>query len=121
VVEVEDGVRRVAKRILEAAGYEVRLATNGKEAIEMYREEPTDLVLTDVVMPGLSGFEVASRIRALDPAARALYMSGYTPEILSGHGVPDDGHVVRKPFDSASLLDAVRECLERSPSVLSSP
>jgi len=121
VVEDEDGVRRVAKRILEAAGYEVRLATNGKEAIEMYREEPTDLVLTDVVMPGLSGFEVASRIRALDPAARALYMSGYTPEILSGHGVPDDGHVVRKPFDSASLLDAVRECLERSPSVLSSP
>jgi PAS domain S-box-containing protein len=115
VVEDEDGVRRVAKRILEGAGYTVRLATNGEEAIEMYRAEPADMVLSDVVMPGLSGIEVVSKIRAIDPTARALFMSGYTPEIVTGHGLPDDGRVVRKPFDSTTLLEAVRACFERSP------
>ena len=119
VVEDEDGVRRVARRILEGAGYTVRLASNGEEAIRMYEAEPADVVLSDVVMPGLSGREVVSRIRASHPNVRALYMSGYTPEIVTGHGVPDDGHVVRKPFDSATLLDAVRDCLEQTPGILS--
>ena len=120
VVEDEAGVRRVAKRILEGAGYTVRLATNGEEAIQMYATEPSDVVLSDVVMPGLSGLEVVSQIRAIDPQARALYMSGYTPEIVTGHGVPDDGRVVRKPFDSATLLQAVRECLNGKSGFLTS-
>ena len=86
----------------------------------MYATEPSHVVMSDVDMPGLSGLEVVSQIRANDPQARALYMSGYTPEIVTGHGVPDDGRVVRKPFDSTTLLQAVRECLNGKSGFLTS-
>ena len=119
LVEDEKSVRDLARRILERRGYNVISASDGGEAIERVEreEQPIHLLLTDVIMPGLNGQDVALRIRALRPDIRVLFMSGYNEEAVLRHGVLAAGAAfIEKPFSPAVLLDRVRGILSSDPS-----
>jgi PAS domain S-box-containing protein len=114
LVEDEDGIREVARRILERRGYRVLAAADGYEAIELARNHdgPIDLLMTDVIMPRMMGKEVAERILALRPEAQVMYMSGYAEPILgSGENLPSGMILLEKPFTEHSLLTKAREAL----------
>jgi PAS domain S-box-containing protein len=118
LVEDEGMVRTLARAILQESGYKVLEAVNGEEALRLLAESggPVHLVLTDVVMPLMSGRELVGRVTALSPATRALYMSGYTDEAIVHHGVLDpDTPFLEKPFTPDALLRKVRETLGQSP------
>jgi PAS domain S-box-containing protein len=115
VVEDDPLVRKVTLRSLGAAGYRVIVAHNGREALEIAANEGVafDLLLTDVIMPGLNGREVAEGLRSTRPGLRVLYMSGYAHDIISKAGVLDSGiEVLRKPFSVARLQERVRAALD---------
>jgi PAS domain S-box-containing protein len=117
VVEDEDGIRDVARRILERGGYEVLTAPGGREALELLsaRDAPIDLMITDVIMPRMMGPELAGEIAALRPSTRIIYMSGYAqPLVGSTQGVPTDTILIEKPFTEHTLLVKVREALGAS-------
>jgi CheY-like chemotaxis protein len=118
VVEDEPKVREIVARVLRSVGYRVLEAASGAEAVEWERltTEPIHLLLTDVVMPGLDGKEAASRILARRPGTRILYVSGYTRDAISRHGVLDEGvDFIAKPFTPETLQARVREMLDRAP------
>ncbi len=115
VVEDDPAVKDIAVRGLEAAGYQVRSASNGTEALAIAESlsEPIDLLLTDVVMPGMSGREVAEALRVRWPDLRVLYMSGYTENAMVHHGVLAPGvTLLPKPFSATALLEHVRNVLD---------
>jgi PAS domain S-box-containing protein len=115
VVEDESAVRNAAVRALRAAGYQVLVAASGREAIALAAAQatPPQLLLTDVVMPGLDGRAVAEELRRRHPSLRVLYMSGYTQDAVRARGVLDGGaQFVQKPFSPASLVARVRAALD---------
>jgi PAS domain S-box-containing protein len=115
LVEDEDRVRALARDILETLGYRVLEAPNGATALRVLEEcgDAIHLLLTDVVMPGMSGGELAQRAVALCPEMRSLYMSGYTDDAAVRHGVLDaNAPFLHKPFTLESLTRAVREALD---------
>ena len=115
LVEDDDNVRGLARKILEQAGYKVLDATNGNDAIRLWEEqsEPIHLLLTDVVMPETSGKEIADRLTSLLPTIRVLFMSGYTDEAIVHHGIVDSGvEFIQKPFSPTALAKKVREVLD---------
>jgi signal transduction histidine kinase len=115
VVEDEHLVLDVASRILSRNGYEVLAAQGGAQALELIRAHrgTIHLLLTDVVMPGLNGTEVAAMITKLRPKIRVLYMSGYSESVVTSQGVVQTGmRLVSKPFVAADLLDLVRSTLD---------
>ncbi|MBM4319695.1 MAG: response regulator, partial [Deltaproteobacteria bacterium] len=115
VVEDEDAVRRLAERILRSAGYEVLSAASGGDALVLCEKHGggVDLLLTDVVMPQMSGRELAERLSKLCPRLKVLYMSGYTDNAIVHHGVLDPGtRFLGKPFAAAELTRKVREVLD---------
>jgi len=115
LAEDEEVVRRLAREILSGNGYKVLEAGNGREALllsEAHRGE-IHLLLTDVVMPKMSGRELTERIRPLRPGLRILYMSGYTDDAILRHGVLEDGiPFLQKPFTPEELARKVREVLD---------
>jgi PAS domain S-box-containing protein len=115
LVEDEDLVLDVARRILTKHGYVVLAARNGEQALEQIDQHhgTIHLLLTDVVMPGLTGNQVAALVRKLRPRIRVLYMSGYPESVITSHGVAPKGvRLVSKPFVAAELLDLVRSTLD---------
>ena len=114
VVDDDPAVLEVAARVLERAGYSVLQAANGLEAVAMARSHPgrLDLVLTDVVMPGMNGRELGEVLMREHPETRLLYMSAYTEDevILRGIRVAEVGFLY-KPFSLDGLTDAVRQAL----------
>jgi CheY-like chemotaxis protein len=116
VVEDESSVRGVIERVLSGNGYRVLLAVGGSDAIRISGEHegPIDLLITDVVMPGMGGREVASRLETERPGLRVVFMSGYTENAISHHGILETGmEYLRKPFATDALLRKVREVLDR--------
>jgi PAS domain S-box-containing protein len=116
VVEDEPALREVTRRILARSGYEVMVAASGQEAISVASacQSRIDAVVTDVVMPGVQGKEVASRVCELHPGIGVLYMSGYTAGLLSAQGVLEQGiNLLEKPFTEAALLKKMRAVLDR--------
>jgi two-component system, cell cycle sensor histidine kinase and response regulator CckA len=114
LVEDEAAVRSVTRRMLERFGYQVRVAENGDEAVRLLDEdgERVDLLITDVVMPGISGQEVAERARRRHPSIRVLFMSGYTDEAISRHGMLDEGvEFLHKPFSPETLAHRVSQVI----------
>jgi CheY-like chemotaxis protein len=115
VVEDEDGIRRVAHRILTQAGYRVELADTPAHALELISAPGghVDLLMTDVVMPGMLGPELVAKARELRPSLPVLYMSGYIHQIASqvSEAGPAGVPFVEKPFTAETLLTAVRDAL----------
>jgi signal transduction histidine kinase len=115
LVEDEAGVRKLSLTVLEAQGYVVLEAASGDMALKVARSEaaPIHLVVTDVVMPGMSGRELWDRLRVLRPETRVLFMSGYTDDAIARHGVLEPGLAfLPKPFTPFSLAQKVREVLD---------
>lgn len=114
VVEDEEQLRALVKMILEESGYKVREATNGVEGLRLCNEssEHIDLMITDVVMPFMSGREMAEQVVNVRPQIKILYMSGYTDDSVVRHGVLED-HVffLQKPFTPTALATKVRDVL----------
>jgi two-component system cell cycle sensor histidine kinase/response regulator CckA len=114
LVEDEGALREIARTLLEGEGFTVLAAHNGVEAMDLARREGKniDLLLTDVVMPGMSGRELAERLTEMYPALKVLYMSGYTDDFMNRHGVLEhEVPLVEKPFTRESLLANVRTVL----------
>ncbi len=115
VVEDEDGVRNLVRDILQTAGYTVLEARHGAEALDVSERHvgPIHLLLTDVVMPEMSGRELAQRLAILRPATKVLFMSGYTANAVVHHGVLDpDTDFLQKPITAAVLTRKVRQILD---------
>ncbi len=114
LVEDEDLVRSFAARVLDQAGYRVHAFGDPREALEFMtaQPEPVALLLTDVVMPHMSGHQLAQAIEKRRPQIRVLYMSGYTENTIVHHGVLDAGVAfLAKPYTPADLLTRVRDLL----------
>ncbi len=114
LVEDEDSVRRLASSILQMNGYKVFEAERGSEAIEICERErgTINMMVTDVVMPRMSGPQLADHLAEVRPDMKVLYMSGYTDSAIINHGVLESGTAfLQKPFTPASLLNKVREIL----------
>jgi two-component system cell cycle sensor histidine kinase/response regulator CckA len=115
VVEDEEVVRKLAVRLLRKQGYKVLEASDGGKAFmlcEQY-DERIDLILSDVVLPGMDGRRVVERLQKIHPEAKALYMSGYTDNVIAHHGMLEQGiHFIQKPFTVGSLARKVREVID---------
>ncbi|OGS01572.1 MAG: hypothetical protein A3G41_06220, partial [Elusimicrobia bacterium RIFCSPLOWO2_12_FULL_59_9] len=115
LVEDDDKVRDLSCRALTQQGYTVLKAQKGREALEICakREERIDLMVTDVIMPQMSGEELAKRIHGLKPGIKLLFLSGYTENIIAHKGVLKPGiHFLQKPFTPSLLLQKVRQVLD---------
>jgi two-component system cell cycle sensor histidine kinase/response regulator CckA len=124
LVEDEPALRAMVRNVLESKGYKVLEARHGEDALmvsELHRG-PIDLLLTDVVMPGMSGRELAEHLVSADKNTKVLYMSGYTDDAIVHHGVlGSDMAFLQKPFSPDSVVRKVREVLDAPPSVRPGP
>jgi PAS domain S-box-containing protein len=116
LVEDEATVRSVAREVLQMVGYTVLEAATGEEALERAGQHSglIHLLVTDVVMPGMNGRELADRLAAQYPALEVLYLSGYTDDAIAHHGVLEAGiELLHKPFTPDTLTRRVREILDK--------
>lgn len=112
VVEDQPAVRGVTVAMLQRCGYDPIEAANGREALAIAADQPFDLLLTDVVMPGMSGRELADELVRRRPGLPVVYMSGYTAGVLGPQRTLDPSvRIIRKPFDEAALLRALHLAL----------
>ncbi len=114
LVEDDPVMRRLTSQMLTAQGHFVLEADDGKEALELAHSHPghIDLVLTDVVMRGISGPELVLRLMESHPETRFLYMSGYTGELVADHGLSEGIALLEKPFSRTSLLSSIEAALQ---------
>ncbi len=115
LVEDEAMVREMAVRILKEKGYNVLASGRGSHALKICNKfnEKIDLLITDIVMPGMSGKKLVQRIKSTRPDLKVLYISGYTDEVISQQGLlEEDVNFLQKPFPPQKLLGKVREVLE---------
>src|ERR1700722_5904678 len=118
LVEDETNLRRLARQYLETQGYKILEAADGAAALQIVDgyKATIDLLLTDVIMPGMNGREMAAQITNLLPGLRVLYMSGYTENAIGHDGTLDAGiNLLQKPFSLPALKDRVREVLDSEP------
>jgi two-component system cell cycle sensor histidine kinase/response regulator CckA len=115
LVEDADALRKLTHMLLEQHGYRVLVAANGAAALQLVEEKPEsiNLLLTDVIMPGLNGRALAGRLQLRQPGLKVLYMSGYTDDAIADHGVLAAGiQLLHKPFSEENLIHKVREVLD---------
>jgi hypothetical protein len=116
VAEDEEGVRDLVRVALSGLGYRVLEAADGETALQRAAAHagPIDVLVTDIVMPGMSGRELAERLLALHPTLRIIYMSGYVNGgMIAGQDARGCGVFLQKPFTREVLAQAVREVIER--------
>ena len=115
VVENERGIRSMISLSLKMHGYNVLQAEDAESALRIFTERKNDiqLVLTDVIMPGLSGVEMIQKLKKIDGRTKVLYMSGYTKgKIESGNSLPEDTHFIQKPFTAQDIIQKIRKTLD---------
>ncbi|HAH47094.1 PAS domain S-box protein [Gimesia sp.] len=116
IAEDEEAVRTLTAQILNNYGYTIHLATNGKEALEFMqiKGDAVDLLISDVVMPHLSGRELAEKVHQIHPDCKILFMSGYTDDAVIRHGVlATEFTFLQKPFSPLKLAQKVRHMLDQ--------
>jgi two-component system, cell cycle sensor histidine kinase and response regulator CckA len=114
LVEDEEALRTLAQNCLESHGYHVLEAADGKTAMTKAAEHigPIQLLLTDVIMPGMNGRDLANSMTALHPETRVVYMSGYSNDLIAQYGVLDaETLLLEKPFTLRALLMRVHQAL----------
>jgi CheY-like chemotaxis protein len=115
LAEDEADLRQVTRIFLEGYGYKVQEAASAEQAIQaaaLYREK-IDLLLTDVIMPGMSGRQLAERIQSTRPQIKIMYMTGYTDDMVVQHKVLEPGvKLLQKPFSKVDLALKVRSTLD---------
>jgi len=124
VVEDEPNLRYLARQFLEKQGYRVMEAADGAVAMQIAvaHEGMIHLLLTDVIMPGMNGRELAQRILEIRPNTKVLYMSGYTENVIGRNGTLDAGiRLLQKPFTLHDLKTRVREVLDSTPGEVAMP
>jgi PAS domain S-box-containing protein len=115
LVEDEEQILNLGRRILSQYGYRVLAAQNPVAALKLAEQhpDPIQLLITDIIMPGMNGKELKLKIEALKPGIRCIFMSGYTADVIAHHGVMDEGIVfLQKPFAVDTLTRKVREVIE---------
>jgi two-component system, cell cycle sensor histidine kinase and response regulator CckA len=115
LVEDEETVRNLVRETLGTYGYKVLEAANGADGLLIYEQyaESIDLLLTDSVMPGMGGNDLAKALLKISPHLKVLFMSGYTDEIIINHGILDKtANFIQKPFTPRTLARSVREILD---------
>jgi DNA-binding response OmpR family regulator len=115
LVEDAEPLRKLAEMFLKESGYRILSAPDGQQALQMARQHlgPINLLLTDVVMPGMNGRVLGERLAPSQHGMKVLYMSGYTDSFIAGHGVLEAGtHLLHKPFTQETLTRKVREILD---------
>src|SRR6202040_3985261 len=115
LVEDADALRKLARSFLVDHGFQVIMASDGEEAVEVARNHNgrIDLLLTDVVMPGMNGRLLADRLLSKWPGLKVVFISGYTDSFIAGHGVLEPGtHLLHKPFTEDALIRKIREVLD---------
>ncbi len=120
VVEDDEPVCRLVERILSRNGYTVLSANGGEEALDFLRRHPLpiDVLITDVVMPGMSGTELAERVAILQPGLKVIYMSGHSDEVVLAHGLVSSGRAfLPKPFDQEELLQRLASVMQPAAAV----
>ncbi|WP_436520604.1 PAS domain S-box protein [Actinoplanes sp. HUAS TT8] len=116
VAEDEDALREVTCRILNRGGYTVLAAGGGEEALRLADQNSIDVLLTDVIMPGMLGKDLADAVTTRYPRTKVLFMSGYAQPVLTNHGtLAADVHLLEKPFTSAELMRALHDELQTKP------
>lgn len=113
VAEDEAGVRKVVSRILERNGFRVLVAASGTEALALadHHSATIDVLVTDLLMPDVSGRELAAAVTEMNPGIRLVYMSGYSDDVLTEHSTPAPERFLQKPFTEDQLLEILREML----------
>jgi two-component system, cell cycle sensor histidine kinase and response regulator CckA len=115
LVEDELGVRQLVCEMLLRLGYQILQASGGAEALRLFEQHQgsIDLLITDVIMPQMSGRELAQRLKALQSSLKVLYISGYTDDMLAHHGVLESNvFLLQKPFAPDELAKKLREVLD---------
>jgi CheY-like chemotaxis protein len=114
LVEDETAVRESVRRLLEGHGYTVIEAQNGLDALQLFDSNPRgiDLVLTDITMPGMGGYELVEQLRTRHPELRVVFMSGYSERAITDETTPAQTGYVEKPFSMDTLMQRLREVLE---------
>jgi CheY-like chemotaxis protein len=118
LVEDESSVRELATAMLKRQGYHVLTAANGDDALALAAQRPghIDLLLTDVVMPGMNGRELSERLLQLRPGLAVLFASGYTEDTILRHGVlSETTHFLAKPYTLPAIANKVRQVLDAKP------
>jgi two-component system cell cycle sensor histidine kinase/response regulator CckA len=111
IVDDERAVRELVAAALTRAGFAVRTASSGEEALDLEARHPVDLLVTDVILPKITGPELAERIRQRSPHTRVLFMSGYTGNALSQDDLRAGSAFLPKPFGATALIERVHEVL----------
>ena len=114
LVEDEDVVRDFTKLLLTRAGYEVTVASDGRQALQLSRDHTFDLVITDMVMPQMSGKALAKRLGSERPGLPIVFISGYAHDVSGGNAEAVEGFL-QKPFSAHDLFVTVQESLDRAP------
>jgi two-component system, cell cycle sensor histidine kinase and response regulator CckA len=115
LVEDDPGVRDLTSAVLKEQGYKVISAENGMDALQLYDKtaDKPNLLLTDVIMPGMSGRQLADKLLVKNPAIKVVYFSGYTEDGIVHHGVLDsEANFIHKPFSHATLIRKIRDVLD---------
>ena len=116
VADDETSIRKLVRDSLEPLGYKILEASDGKEALEIFRrgEPQIDMLLTDVIMPKMTGKKLAEILLAEKPGFKVLYMSGYTDDVIANQGVLDeDIEFINKPLVPSLLTKKIREVLAK--------
>ena len=110
LVDDEEALRVAARRMLQRAGFTVIQASDGADALRVLAEHtgPVHVLVTDVVMPNMSGPDLVDRMLPSRPGIRVLFLSGYSPEMIRGRGLPEGSAFLQKPFDAVALVRKIR-------------
>ena len=115
VIDDESWAREAFKAMLKSVNHKVQDAENGQEGLDLYRTNPFDLVVTDILMPGMGGLEVIAEIRKIDPKARIIAVTAHVEDYLLKTWESQVDHTLIKPVNMKELIDTINRILDLKP------